>query len=473
MSVQTYTTVGNGTWICPDYIYSVAVECWGAGGGGGNVASGASNAAAGGGGGGAYSYKVFTVVPGVAYSLSVGSGGSQSVNGTDTWFSSSGLMLAAGGRSSTGTIAGGVGGPSGSCIGDVIYAGGAAGNGLNASGGGGGGAAAWASGVGSVGSNSNAAGQGAGGAASGDGGAGGAGRFNAQGAGNGSGGYVPGGGGGGAWRSANTGPYTGGAGGAGQVKFTYTAGGALMAQVQSRYTKKANGASVGGDNYLGTTVAGGGTVAGTTKNNGGVIIRGGTITSSLWTSKAVTYSNSPMGVIVYLSDSTNVPLVDGLFTPRNVTFKAVASGNFATMTAGSYVARRLTTTLAGVANTVLRSGGASYGIRRSIHFAQSYRSKFMYKIAYERMALTSGDLTDGTPHPEQTYLAYYSNTNLTTAKKNVFGQNSATATNPASQGVAQSGDVSAFPSLAIPGQLIYKGPAPLPKLDVYKAKTQG
>lgn len=476
MSVQTYTTVGNGTWICPDFVYSVAVECWGAGGGGGNVASGASAAAAGGGGGGAYSYKVFTVEPGVVYNLSVGAGASGGTSpGGNTWFSSSGLMLAVGGASNNGTIGGAAGGVSGSCIGDIIFAGGAGGNGLNASGGGGGGAAAWASGIGNAGSGSNSAAQGAGGSGQGDGGAGGAGRFNALGAGNGSGGYVPGGGGGGSWRSANTGPFTGGVGGAGQIKFTYTAGGALMTQVQARYTKKVNGAAVGGDNYLGTTVAGGGTTAGSTKNNGGVVLRGGTIASSRWTSKAVAYDYNPIGTIVYLSDTGNIPLASGAtnFSERNVTFKAVSGGNFATMTKGSYVAKRLTTTLAGVANTTLLSGGASYGIRRSIHFAQAYRSRFMYRINYQRMSLTTTDLTDGTPHPDQVYTAYYSVTDLTTTKKNVFGQNSATATNPASQGVAQSGDVAAFPSLAIPGQLIYKGPAPLPKLDVYHAKTQG
>ena len=43
-------------------------------------------------------------------------------------------------------------------------------------------------------------------------------------------------------------------------------------------------------------------------------------------------------------------------------------GNFATMTEGEYIIRRVTDKIAGVSDTTLRSGASDYGIRRSIHF---------------------------------------------------------------------------------------------------------
>ncbi|WP_276978361.1 hypothetical protein, partial [Flavobacterium filum] len=31
---ETFTTTGNGSWVCPPGVTSITVECWGAGGGG-------------------------------------------------------------------------------------------------------------------------------------------------------------------------------------------------------------------------------------------------------------------------------------------------------------------------------------------------------------------------------------------------------------------------------------------------------
>ena len=71
-TVNTFTT--SGSWICPAGVTAIKVECWGGGGAGG----GANQTRTGGGGGGGGSYNSqtnLTVVPGTAYSYTVGTGG--------------------------------------------------------------------------------------------------------------------------------------------------------------------------------------------------------------------------------------------------------------------------------------------------------------------------------------------------------------------------------------------------------------
>jgi uncharacterized repeat protein (TIGR01451 family) len=211
--VVNYTA--NDTFTVPSNVTSLTVEAWGAGGGGGKSTA-ANNNAGGGGGGGGYARSSLTVTPGSSITVNVGTGGSASNNGGDSWFGSSTTVRGAGGLGGgADNVNGGSGGSSN--IGNLAtFNGGNGGNG-HASGtndnrrGGGGGGSATNTAIGGNGS--------AGGSSSGGGGGtgeanGGNGRQESN---NGFAGSSPGGGGGGGGRLA-----IGGAGGNGRVRVTYT-----------------------------------------------------------------------------------------------------------------------------------------------------------------------------------------------------------------------------------------------------------
>lgn len=431
MTVETFTS--DTTWVCPNYVQSVVVECWGAGGFGG---SRTTNGGGGGAGGGAYALKTMSVTPGQSYTVKCG----VFVSAPHTWFSSSGTVFARGGSdAAVNTAAGGAGGSAALSIGDVVYAGGSGGTAVSSGGGGGAGA------------ETTAAGQNGGTPTPGTGTyPGGSGAIVE---GNGQDSPAVAGGGGGALRIAS-GTRLGGNGGSGQVKLTYTAG-VTVAQVQSRYTRRVNGAAVGGDNYLGINVPNGGSSAGSTRNNGGTILRAGNVASPLWDNLNIGLRYALTGPIVY-----NTSALSGSRKQNDV---ALSGGNFATMTAGRYIMRRVTTTLAGQSNTVLRSPASNYGERKGIHKATAWRTKFMYKVLYQKVTSTQDELTDGTARPEQSYTYYYS-------LNNVIGEQNSAATNPASLGLNV--DYASTPSIAVPGQLIYRNGSRIPKLDVYKPRSQ-
>lgn len=250
-----------------------------------------------------------------------------------------------------------------------------------------------------------------------------------------------------------------------------------MPHVMSRYTQRVNNTDVQGDTWTGQNVPGGGSTAGSTVNNRGVIKKAGNLRDTTkWSAGTLVYNWSPIGVIVYLSDDSIIAKVAGLYTSRNVSFKANSSGSFATMTKGAYIMRRVTTALAGVSNTTLRSGSSDYAIRRSIHRVQAsgIRTSFMRGITFLVDTATITELTNNTTRLND-YTIVYSNNSASTGVvpaftvANVFYQNSATATVPASQ----TNDIVANPSLAVPGQLVFKAPAALATLATYKARTQG
>ena len=120
-SSGTLTYTSSATWIA--LATTVTVECWGEGGSGGN----SNNIEAGGGGGGGYSKRVVTgLTIGNSYTVNIGSGGTA----TDTWFDTSGTVLArhgAVGSTSGPSFLGGAGGAAG--IGDTTFTGGNGGNG--------------------------------------------------------------------------------------------------------------------------------------------------------------------------------------------------------------------------------------------------------------------------------------------------------------------------------------------------------
>jgi hypothetical protein len=74
----TYTS--NGSWVCPDGVTSVHVEAWG-GDAVGRKTNNSNNHAGGAGGGGAYAKRnSISVVPGTAYSFTVGQGRCQQMD---------------------------------------------------------------------------------------------------------------------------------------------------------------------------------------------------------------------------------------------------------------------------------------------------------------------------------------------------------------------------------------------------------
>lgn len=115
-------------------------------------------------------------------------------------------------------------------------------------------------------------------------------------------------------------------------------------------------------------------------------------------------------------------------------------GNFARMENGKYLIRRVTTTLAGtISNNVLRSGG-SEGYTRSIHKVEAVRT---VRFA---TAIRAG---------------YW----------NEFNGVWTTKPTAADDFSDMGPDHAALPTYAVPGELVYRTGAPLPKQDDYKAKT--
>lgn len=249
-----FTTPGIYNWTAPVNVTAVNVLVIGGGGG-----SAASSSPGGGGGGLAYGNNI-PVVPGVNYTITVGTGGAVGVAGTISWFNTSIYLFANGGG--VGTGGSGVGGGGGG--------GGAAG--YSAAGGAGGGAATLS--IGTVGAGGTAGGTVA--TASFTGGAGGLASsanaaFNAAGAGvggaagGGSGGFLGGVGGGG------VGIYgTGTNGTAG----TATLAGAQGAVAANGGSAGGNGAQASGANVSGGSYGGGagGTALGSQGQSGAVRI---------------------------------------------------------------------------------------------------------------------------------------------------------------------------------------------------------
>lgn len=123
-------------------------------------------------------------------------------------------------------------------------------------------------------------------------------------------------------------------------------------------------------------------------------------------------------------------------------------GNFATMTKGKYVAKKLTEELAGVANTVLVTGASDFGQRRSINKFEAVRNTFLHSWTWTSTG--------------EGVLAYtYTKNNSTTGLYDI-----ADATDDPT-----TGDNAAMPTRAVPGELVYRHGSNTPVQANYRAKT--
>ncbi|MFO1531860.1 MAG: hypothetical protein U1F77_19530 [Kiritimatiellia bacterium] len=103
--IITNTFNATGSFTPPAGITSVTVEAWGGGGGGAAAATGRAGAVA----GAALSRGTLTVVPAQSYTVTVGAGGASDTAGGDSWFGTSGTLMAKGGSGGTANSATGAG----------------------------------------------------------------------------------------------------------------------------------------------------------------------------------------------------------------------------------------------------------------------------------------------------------------------------------------------------------------------------
>lgn len=136
------------------------------------------------------------------------------------------------------------------------------------------------------------------------------------------------------------------------------------------------------------------------------------------------------------------------------------TSNFGTMTAGSYVMKRVTTTLAGVANTFLRSGSSFLSARRSINKLETVRS---WHIASALRAgnwnVVSGIFSTAITTSEDATTP--SANNLLSAFDQQAGRGSTSGTL----------DQAANPSQTLPGELIIHHGSGLPLNTDYQPRT--
>ena len=168
--------------------------------------------------------------------------------------------------------------------------------------------------------------------------------------------------------------------------------------------------------------------SGSQKDDGGVVLYGGTIASTRWTRITETQNCD-----TFETSSRVLP------TSAGHMHKPVSAGVYASMEAGFYVVRGMCTRIAQTSNTVLNSGASSH-FRFPIKFSESAR----------RLHITAWNAVTGAP---------------------TYGGNRGDSYN---YGNIDSGtyiDQAAHPSRAVPGELVYRTGDPDPFMDDYKAIT--
>jgi hypothetical protein len=358
VALETQTTITTtGTWTAPAGVNKIKVEAWGGGGGGGGTSLAGF---AGGGSGGSYVINdSVTVIPATSYNVTVGAGGLQSAtgsgangyNGSNTTFGSTTPVIANGGVGGSGTNAVGQLGAGGT----------------NSSGGSGGTVA-----LGLPGASGASGSGGSGGAGAGAfGGAGGASRTTS---GNGLTGNSPGGGGGGAY--GNSGVNRGAAGGAGQIKITYTVGvpnaptigtatvSGVSGQASISFTAPAFNGNSTITTYTATSSPGGITATVSQAVSGNIIMNGLTngtaytftlrATNSIGQSTASAASNSVTPFTVPDAPTIGTAELTGINGQATISFTAPASNGGSPIT--SYTA---TSSPGGITGTLSQAGSGT------------------------------------------------------------------------------------------------------------------
>lgn len=164
-----------------------------------------------------------------------------------------------------------------------------------------------------------------------------------------------------------------------------------------------------------------------TNNNIGTIRHGGTIASALFTSQSLGDTDSFKGGSQISINFSHAARALG-----------VGVGNFAQMVAEQFVIRKVTTLLAGQANTVLRSGASDFGHRNTPHLLEGIRSRLV------ATAIRAGnwDIYGGSFSSDPTN------------QLDSFGQ-----------------DDEARSSRATPGELVYQDGSNTPFQDSYESRT--
>ena len=354
-AVNQATITTSGTWTCPAGVTSIKVEAWGGGGGGGGTILAGF---AGGGAGGSYVINdSVTVVPATSYTVTVGAGGAltgaggaNGNNGGNTTFGSTTPIIANGGVAGSGTTTAGQLGSGGT----------------NSSGGSGGTVT-----LGLPGATG----------ASGSGGAGGSGALGGAGAasrttvGNGFSVTTLGGGGGGAYGSV-TGSNKGGAGGAGQIKITYTVGlpnapiigtatvSGVSGQASISFTAPAFNGNSTITTYTATSSPGGITATVSQAGSGTILVTGLTngtaytftitATNGVGQSTASAASNTVIPYTVPDAPTIGAAAASGVSGQATVSFTAPASNGGSPIT--SYTA---TSSPGGITGTISQAGSGT------------------------------------------------------------------------------------------------------------------
>lgn len=173
-----------------------------------------------------------------------------------------------------------------------------------------------------------------------------------------------------------------------------------------------------------------------TRNRGGVVRAGGNAAAS------GLLTNKLPGEISRAFGSTIVA--------NSVVGKALTAGTLAYRVGG--VIRKVTTSISGVANTILRSGASDYGRMRSIHKVEAQRASFLSGYSW---AVDANGMVVYTP-------------TVAAAGANAGWWSQATDADGTS-----SSDDAAVPTRTAPGELVYRTGKRLPVQADYSAKTGG
>lgn len=173
-------------------------------------------------------------------------------------------------------------------------------------------------------------------------------------------------------------------------------------------------------------------------NDHGTIRGGGNVGSTdLWSGDAVSLGVNRVKTVVSGVSHIESPLAAGAFN------------------AGDQVLKRVTTDIAGVSNTELRSGGSN-----SANRSPSIKQKTNVSTFYYKTAVRTGGWHE--------YSGVFSPA-VSVGATGAWSQ--ATDTDVSSELVASGVDNAANPTAAIPGELVYRDGSAAPVQDDYAAKT--